>query len=88
LHESYFDVLKPAAERANASVGPNMVIGQTNGSCVNYCPMSNAENGALLCALNSEDHCPMNGYWHTNMNKPGEPSSDSTIADFSFSVFK
>jgi len=52
--------------------------------CRNYCP---ANNGSVVCELVAEDHCPMNGYWHTNRPQNLSPE-DSALTDLSFSAMK
>ena len=83
---SLFNISNPGAEPASVLAGPKKANLEVSQACLNYCPVG---NGSVVCELAAEDHCPMNGYWHSNTNKPRHVApNDSALTDLSFSVMK
>ena len=81
----YIDIFNPATP---AEVFPAKKMSSMElGTCSNYCPIS--KDGSLICELTAEDHCPMNGYWHSHIQQPDQGElKDSVFAGLSFSVIK
>jgi len=84
FHTTPFALSKAGTESANASGTAGEATVEPSPGCLNYCP---AGNGSLVCELVAEDHCPMNGYWHTNKPQNLSPR-DSAITDLLFSAMK
>jgi len=77
-------ISKAGTESTNAPGTAGEATVEPSHDCLNYCPV---HNGSVVCELVAEDHCPMNGYWHTNKPQNLSPD-DSALTDLSFSTMK
>ena len=84
FHSTPLIISKPRTESANAPGTAGEATFEPSQDCLNYCP---AHNASVVCELVAEDHCPMNGSWHTNKPQNLSPG-DSAVTDLSFSPMK